>query len=294
MLDRPLLSFQATDGLRLAYQLDDFTNPWEPADTLVLIHAAMGSSRRMHLWVPHLVCHLRVVRPDLRGHGQSEVPDEGQLSLERLTQDVIDLLDHLELEKAHLAGSSAGGIVAMNAALTCPDRVLSLAGFAVLPGLKISAGHTKYGSWVDRICKEGIAGFLHETISDRFDVTSVSPAFIDWFIAESARNDPALLRRFVPMMAAVDFSERLSEIRCPTLIVVPQHDPIHTPEQYALVRDGIPGCRFVMLPAKGHNITDALPDRCARELAGFLAGLPKRGPSDAARKPEPMGARHEA
>ncbi len=265
-----MLSFAAADGVSLHYQVDDFTNPWERPETLVLIHAAMGSSRRMHLWVPHLARDFMVVRPDMRGHGQSRIGPDDALSLERLTRDVIELMDHLGVDAAHLAGSSAGGIVAMNAAMNYPDRVKSLGAFAALPGLKVSAGHTKYGSWVDRIGSDGIAGFLRKTISDRFDVTTVDPGFVDWFIAESARNDPESLRRFVPVMAAADISGGLGDILCPTLCVVPEADPIHTPEQYALLKQGIRDCRFVSYDVSGHNITDAYPDRCARELAVFL------------------------
>ena len=273
MLDRPLQSFTASDGLQLRYAEDDFTNPWEPAETLILIHAAMGSSRRMHLWVPHLARRVRVIRPDMRGHGQSPVPPEDGLSLERLSQDVVELMDHLGVEKAHLAGSSAGGIVSLNTAITRPGRVRSVSTFAALPGLKMSAGHTSYTTWVDRIGSEGVAAFLRDTIETRFDLTQVSPAFIDWFIAESARNDVGLLRRFVAMMAAADIGDRLPEIACPALAVVPSGDPLHTDEQYDILRQRIPGVDFVVYENLPHNITDALPDRCARELARFLDGL---------------------
>ena len=270
MLDRPMQEFTASDGLTLRYAEDDFTPPWEAADTLILIHAAMGSSRRMHLWVPHLCRHVRVIRPDMRGHGQSYIPGEDQLSLARLTEDVVELMSHLGVEKAHVAGSSAGGIVALNTAIEHPERVLSVAPFATLPGLKMSAEHTRYDTWVDRIGSEGIASFLRDTIANRFDLSQVSPGFVDWFIAEAAKNDVDLLRRFVAMMAAADISDRLEEISCPTFAVVPSGDPLHTMDQYETLRKRIPGCEFVVYEGLPHNITDAVPDRCAADLAGFL------------------------
>ena len=56
----------------------------------------MGSARRYFGWVPHLSRDYRVVRLDLRGHGGSEVPPADRaLTLERLTRDVDELLDHL-------------------------------------------------------------------------------------------------------------------------------------------------------------------------------------------------------
>ena len=80
--------FNASDGLQLAYTIDDFTDPWLKAPTLLLLHAAMGHSRRYYAWVPRLCRHYRVVRMDLRGHGESAVPPaEPPLSMERLVQD---------------------------------------------------------------------------------------------------------------------------------------------------------------------------------------------------------------
>src|SRR5271154_3452719 len=84
-----LTSFTASDGMQLAYYIDDFTDPWKQAPTLLLLHAAMGSARRYYAWVPALARHYRVVRMDLRGHGGSPVPSpDRDLTLERLVGDV--------------------------------------------------------------------------------------------------------------------------------------------------------------------------------------------------------------
>src|SRR3954447_13426101 len=57
-------SFTASDGVRLGYRIDDFTDPWKKAPTLLLLHAAMGSARGYFAWVPLLSRHYRVVRMD--------------------------------------------------------------------------------------------------------------------------------------------------------------------------------------------------------------------------------------
>src|SRR5437763_6607323 len=96
-------SLTTSDGLALAYDIDDFTDPWRQAPTLLLLHAAMGSARRYFAWVPHLARDWRVVRLDLRGHGNSQVPPpERPLLLDRLVADVAELLDHLEIDSVHV------------------------------------------------------------------------------------------------------------------------------------------------------------------------------------------------
>jgi hypothetical protein len=47
-------TFSTADGLRLAYYVDDFTDPWRKPDTVLLLHAAMGNSQRWFQWVPPL------------------------------------------------------------------------------------------------------------------------------------------------------------------------------------------------------------------------------------------------
>lgn len=261
-------SFKTSDGLRLHYLIDDYTDPWRKSDTLLMVHAAMGSSRRFYAWVPHLAREFRVVRFDLRGHGESDVPGADQLAFERLGLDVVELLDHLGIESAHLAGSSAGGIISQSVAIRYPQRAKTLASFAATPGMKNSKAD--YGSWIARIGSKGIAGFLRETITDRVKLDQADPGFVDWFIAESARTNVEALARFVTMMARIDLVPELDKIRCPVLVVVPGADPIRTVEEYRLIERRIPGCEFIVYDGLPHNITDAVPDRCAEELKRFL------------------------
>lgn len=260
--------FKASDGLQIAYFLDDYTDPWRPADTVILVHAAMGSSIRFYAWVPHLARDFRVARIDMRGHGATQMPGPDQLSVPRLARDVVELADHLGAPRFHVAGSSAGSTVAGKAAIDYPERVLSFGAFACTGGIK--HGLQDQNSWVRKIGEKGLAAFLRDTIADRVDLKSAEPGFVDWFIAESGKTAVAALERFVPMMRQFEFVEDLPRIRCPTLAVAPGGDPIHTVEHYRALPERIPACEFVVYDGLPHNITDAVPERCARDYRDFL------------------------
>ena len=257
----------AGDGLRLRYAVDDYSDPWRPQETLFLLHAAMGSSRRLYKWVPILARHFRVVRPDMRGHGQTEIPGPDQLSVARLARDVAELADALGCQQFHVAGSSAGAIVAMRVAIDFPDRVKTLGDFASTPGLKNSLVDAE--KWIAGIKAQGFPGFLEATIADRLP-KGADAGFNRWFIDEAAKTDAELFYRFVRMMKACDLTGRLHEIRCPTLAVIPHPDPLGTPEQYAVVKNGIRNCEFITYEGLPHNITDSVPEKCAEELKRFL------------------------
>src|ERR1700738_2977001 len=99
-------SFTASDGTRLGYCVDDFTDPWNKAPVLLLLHAAMGSARRYYAWVPPLSRHYRVVRMDLRGHGSSQIPRADRaLTLDRLGRDGTQLVDPLGCAAAPIVGT---------------------------------------------------------------------------------------------------------------------------------------------------------------------------------------------
>jgi len=260
--------FNASDGLKLAYSIDDFTDPWLKPPTLLLLHAAMGHSRRYYAWVPLLSRHYRVVRMDLRGHGESAVPPaEPPLTMERLVQDTRETLDHLGLKSAHVVGNSAGGYIGQQLAMNSPERVASLMLFGSTPGLR----NSQAASWIPRVAKDGLRKFLADTISDRFPVARTDPRHIEWFLDEAAKNDTGYIARFVGLMSSLEWSDQLNRIKCPTLVVYPGAETVGSTHNYDAMRDRIPDVEMIAYEGLPHNICDSVPDRCADDVLRFLA-----------------------
>ena len=236
--------FRASDGLTIAYALDDYTDPWRPADTLILVHAAMGSSKRFYAWVPHLARDFRVVRIDMRGHGQTEAPGPGQLDQQRIVKDVVELAD----QSARSASTSR----VLPPARSSPRKSRSIIRTACCrsphsPARAASGTRCRTrtpGS--KKIGEKGLSAFLRETIADRVDLSTADPGFVDWFIEESSKTPVAVLERFVPMMREFVVIDDLHRIRCPVLAVAPGGDPIHTVDNYRALPDRIPGCEFIV------------------------------------------------
>lgn len=258
-------NFTTSDGIRLAYYIDDFTDPWRRPDTVLLLHAAMGSARRWYGWVPHLARQWRIVRLDLRGHGASQVPPPDRpLLLERLVADVAELFDDIGLDRAHVVGNSAGGYLGQQLAMTKPERVRSLSLFGSTPGLKQSQAP----SWVPRIQEKGLRGFLAETIRDRLP-EDADPGLVAWFLDEAAKNDPEYIGKFVLLMASYDWSGEVEKIGCPTLVVIPGAETVGTLANYDPFRR-LADVEFRIYEGLPHNICDAVPDRCAGDVRDFL------------------------
>ena len=260
-------TFKASDGLQLAYYVDDLTDPWKKAPVLLLLHAAMGSARRYYAWVPPLSRHYRVVRLDLRGHGNSPVPSpESELTLERLVADVAELMDHLGCPSAHIVGNSAGGYLGQQLAMNHNERVRSLMLFGSTPGLK----NSQAPSWIPQIQAKGLRPFLAETIAERLPLDKVDPGLVEWFLDEAAKNDPAYIGKFVLLMASYDWSDQVGRIACPTLVVVPGAEPIGSTANYEPFRRHVKDVEMRVYEGAPHNICDAFPDRCTADVLDFL------------------------
>ena len=262
--------FSSKDGMKIAYYVDDFTDPWTEPETLLLLHAAMGNSQRWFSWMPALVRKFRVVRMDLRGHGASQVPaPEAAFSLAQLVGDAVALLDRLGCASAHVVGNSAGGYVAQRLALEHGSRVKTLALYGSTPGLK----HSHAPTWILKIQEIGLRQFLAATIHERFDA-SADPKLVEWFLDQAGANDPAFIARFVLHMCTHDFMDELGGIRCPTLIVAAGKEQIGHANAYAQMHQRIKGSELVYYDTAGHNICDGYAARCAADLLRFLGRQP--------------------
>jgi pimeloyl-ACP methyl ester carboxylesterase len=266
--------FTASDGIRLAYYVDDYTDPWRQADTLLLLHAAVGHAKRFYAWVPGLCRHYRVVRLDLRGHGASEVPPAtSALDMDRLVADVSELLDHLGVKACHIVGNSAGGYIAQNLAMTSPEKVKSLMLFGSTAGLR----NSQAASWLPRIAKQGLRSFFAETIAERLPLDQVPKGLVTWFVDETANNDPAWITRFVGLMSSLEWGDRVGGIKCPTLLVIPGGETVGSIRNYDVMIERIPDVAAITYEGMPHNICDAVPDRCVADVTAFLRwrfGLP--------------------
>ncbi|MEH0983810.1 alpha/beta fold hydrolase [Micromonospora sp. CPCC 205556] len=105
------------NGARLAYDERGAGSP------VVLLHAGIADRRMWREQLPQLAERHRVIAVDLRGYGDSELPSTPFAHHD----DVVALLDALDIERAALVGCSFGGAVAVDTALTHPDRVSALA-----------------------------------------------------------------------------------------------------------------------------------------------------------------------
>ena len=119
-----------------------FYSEYFPADpqapTLILLHGNGENHTYFVKQIPAFSPHFRLVLMDTRGQGQSTGGD-GELNFSVFAADLLALMDHLQIAKAHLLGFSDGGNLALTFALAHPERVQSL----ILNGANLEPGGVK-------------------------------------------------------------------------------------------------------------------------------------------------------
>ncbi|WP_425083948.1 alpha/beta fold hydrolase [Ruegeria profundi] len=109
--------FKSSDGIRLHYEDSGAGVP------LLCLAGLTRNGRDFSLLAPH-VADARLITMDARGRGQSDHdPNHANYNVLRETQDVIELLDHLALDRVVVLGTSRGGMIAMMLATLQPDRL---------------------------------------------------------------------------------------------------------------------------------------------------------------------------
>lgn len=252
----------------------EITGP-ERAPTVLLLNS-LGSTLAM--WdpqVPALTEHLRVVRCDTRGHGQSPVPP-GPYTIDDLADDAIALLDTLGVERAHVAGLSLGGMVAMRLASRNPERVDRLALLCTSAQLGPAEG------WVERAAavRAGGSGAVADAVVSR------------WLTDAHRADDPQATADLRDMIAAtpaegyagccdaiavMDQRDRLAAIGAPTLVIAGTDDPATPPVHLHTIAEGIPGAELIELADCAHLATIDQPGPVTSALVAHFAGAAHRG-----------------
>lgn len=241
---------------------------------VVLIHGFTLDTRMWDAQFLPLAQHFRVVRYDLRGFGRSDVPTEAPYSH---VDDLRGLLDRLQIERAALVGLSKGGAVALDFALTYPERTGALALIdTVLGGFPWSAeGSARNGLVWQRAQEGGIPAAKESWLTHPL----FAPALRQPVVAERLRQiiddysgwhfiNPNPEQGIEPPAA-----ERLSELTMPVLALVGEFDLPDFLQITEMIGQQIPHTHTCILAGVGHMANMEAPVAVTQALIDFLKSV---------------------
>lgn len=259
------MPYTESDGVRIYFEDDGAGEP------LLLIQGLGYSLDMWHRFAPPLRERFRVVVFDNRGVGRSDVPSP-PYSIPDMARDAVAVLDAAGIDRAHVVGTSMGGVIAQELALLHPDRVMSLALYCTACGgpNSVPADQEVLDILLARTgmtMEEGTRAMLPYI----YDPTT-SQALIDEDLAIRERTYPSPDGYIGQLMAVsgYDLSDRLASLDVPTLVVHGVSDRLIPPANGQDVASRIRNARLVMLDDASHILFTDRTDACIEVLTQFL------------------------
>ncbi len=239
---------------------------------VVLGHSLLCSGEMWGPQLPVLAERYRVVNVDQRGHGRSGHLTE-PFDLYDMVADVVAVLDELSIDRAVWAGLSIGGMVAMRAAVTVPERVSGLILVDTHAGSETGYKKIKYRAMGAGAKLFGTRPFLPGIMPLMFGRSTrrLKPDLVDDWRERFASVHLASLNLTVDALARRDtVIDKIADIQMPTVVIVGDEDA-SLPVAYSReIAAAVPGASLVIVPGAGHLSSLEQPDAVTEAMMSFL------------------------
>jgi len=259
-------------GVRLYY---DVVGSGEP---VVLVNGIFMSTRSWVYQANHLASlGYMVVTHDLRGQWMSDKPIEEDLySVEIHAEDLRKLLDHLGLRRAHLVGTSYGGMISMLFAVKYREYVNDLTIITstseIHEDLRLTALR-----WLEGALSGDFRKFVLSWINDVYSgeyLTTAGPTFVDKLIGYFSQGFDLqaavkLLKAFLRVLDS-PLTPLITKIEVPTLVVAAELDRVMPPKYSRIISRSIRGSTYFEVREAGHAVIIEKPDIVNCIVTGFI------------------------
>jgi len=239
-----------------------------------------GTNHHIHKYPPQFLelisKHYKIILFENRGSGRTDQPDI-RYTHKMMADDTAGLIEALKIEKAHVLGSSLGGMIAQELALNHPEKINKLVLCCTSCGPRNSIPPSPK---VLRIYMQSTEGMTEEEIVRRNlptffpkDYIKNNPDLIEDYVRRSLLipQNPIGLKRQMAMISSGNTFKRLKNISNPTLIVHGKKDLILPPKNAEILAEQIPGAKVLYLKNSAHIIFSVETELIVRELCNFLS-----------------------
>jgi pimeloyl-ACP methyl ester carboxylesterase len=245
-------------GARISYD-DRGSGP-----AILLTHGYGATSRMWGPQVRGLADRLRLISWDIRGHGDSDSPDEpAAYSEDASVADMVAILDACGVERAVIGGLSLGGYLSLAFHVHHPERVRALMLFDTGPGYRNAEGRERWNALAERYAR----GLEEKGLASLGGSAEVREA------QHRGPHGLALAARGILAQRDSRVIDSLPEIRVPTLVLWGERDDAFVkPGEYMAAK--IPGARRVVIPGAGHAANLDQPAAFNAAVSDFMAAIP--------------------
>lgn len=240
---------------------------------IVLLHSFLCDGEMWSPQINALSGHYRVINVDLRGHGQSGVAD-APLDIYDLVADVVAVLDQEGVQNAIWGGLSIGGMIALRAAITVPDRVSHLILLDTHAGTETRFKIAKYKTLVLLAKLLGIRPMLNIVAKLMFGQHTLreQPELVTHWKNKFASMSLVSIQHVVNALCARDsLKKHLAEISQPAMVIVGEEDTSLPPPCSIALAKRLADARLTIVEHAGHLSTLEQPEAVNQAILDFLS-----------------------
>ena len=234
---------------------------------VILLHGITDSWFSWSRVLPQLDKKYRVYALDLRGHGDTDKPDNGY-SMKDFAADVVAFMDAMKIRRATVVGHSMGSFVALQTTLDAPARVekLLIMGTATTARNGVTLDLSKeFAGLKDPMDEKYVRDFAVATSSK-----SVPEDFIDASVRQSMKVPARVWKLGLEGVMAEDYQPRLNKIKVPTLIVWGDRENLFLRPEQDILKAKIANSNLKIYEGAGHSPQWEYPEKFAADLNEFL------------------------
>lgn len=240
---------------------------------VVLIHG-LGLNHAMWQWVtPSLTQDYRIISYDLIGHGDSYRHPVG-LAMSHFVDQLMNFVNHLELDRFAVVGFSLGGLIAEAFALAQPSRTAAV-GVLHSAYARSDTERAAIRTRVELARTDGPTATIGAALERWFTATFAAqqPKIVQQVREWVTANDPASFAAAYHVLAEVDadLANQLGNIHCPTLFLTGDEDFGNSPAMAQKAAAALPDATAVILPGLRHMALAENPSAVLGALSPFLA-----------------------
>ena len=243
-------------------------------EPVVFLHGLGGNHAIWYRQVPEFARSYKVVTWDQRGFGRSTNAQK-QSGPPAAVEDLKAILDHLDIERAHLVGQSMGGWAVLGCALQHPERVRSVVMADTIGGIYTDEIAAHFDGYIRSVLSSPPPAELpitqHPALGEALGASDPAQAFLYRQIGGLSAPPPANMGLLLRQTAYPPEDIKLLDL--PVLFVVGENDPIFPPSVIRAASGLVAGSRVVQLPHAGHSPYFETPAAWNETVLGFLSGL---------------------
>jgi pimeloyl-ACP methyl ester carboxylesterase len=269
-----MLTARTNDGVDLCYETTGSGDP------IIFVHEFAGHKESWEPQIRHFARRYQCITYNARGYPPSSVPPEvSSYSQNRAVADIVAVMDHLKIKKAHIVGLSMGGFATLHFGLQHPDRALSLVVAGCGYGAELEQGEQfrkEAEASAKMLLEQGMKAFVDKYAfgPTRLSFERADPRgfaeFIQQFYGHSAlgsANTQLGVQRERPSL--YNLKDQLQKLTVPTLIFNGDEDwPCLKPG--LMLKETIPSAALAILPNCGHTMNIEMPNEFNHALEQFL------------------------